>query len=135
MKRKTDKVDFDRRAMLLGLAGTSALLMGKGSSALAQEEKGVERKVFKDAESMIPGYPKVRLRQMRYQPGASTKNTMKNPMICECTEGALEITQDNGKPWMAKKGDIWTCNKGTVEATANKGNTPATMRVFDLLLA
>ena len=133
MKRKTDKVDFDRRAMLLGLAGASALLMGKGSSAIAQEAKGVERKVFKEAASMIPGYPKVQLRQMRYQPGASTTNTMKNAMICECTEGALEITQDNGKPWVAKKGDIWTCNKGTVEGTANKGNTPTTMRVLDLL--
>ncbi len=135
MKRQTGNVDLDRRAVLLGLAGSSALLMGKGSSALAQEEKGVERKVFKEAASMIPGFPKVRLRQMRYQPGASTSSTMKNAMICECTEGALEITQDNGKPWMAKKGDIWTCNKSTVEVTANKGNAPATMRVFDLLPA
>lgn len=135
MNGQLGKVDLDRRAVVLGLVGASALILREGSGALAQEEKGVERKVFKDAESMIPGFPKVRLRHMRYQPGAETKSTMKNPMICECTEGALEITQDNGKPWMAKKGDIWTCNKGTVEVTANKGNTPATMRVFDLLPA
>jgi hypothetical protein len=48
------------------------------------------------------------------QPGASTKATMKNPMICECSRGTLAITQD-GKEWTAKTGDIWTCKEGLVE--------------------
>jgi len=136
-KRQSAKVDLDRRELLmLGLAGASALVLGKGSNLLAAEDKGVERKVFKDAESMIPGFPKVRLRHIRYQPGAATKMiVMKNPMVCECTEGTLEITQDGGKPWIAKKGDIWTCKEGTVETTANVGKAPGTMRVFDLLPA
>jgi len=59
---------------------------------------------------------------------------MQNPMICECTQGTMEVTQDD-KSFTAKKGDIWTCKVGTVEANANKGTTPATMRVFDLLLS
>lgn len=134
-KQQSGKVDLDRRAVLmLGLVGASALALGKASSVLAAEEKGVERKVFKESESMIPSFPKVRLRAVTYQPGASSKATMKNPMICECTQGTLEVTQD-GKTWTAKKGDIWTCKEGMVEANANKGKTVATMRVFDLLPA
>jgi hypothetical protein len=134
-KRQSGKVDLDRRAVLmLGLASASALVLGKGSNVLAAEEKGVERKVFKDIDSMVPGFPKVRLRAITYQPGANSKATMKNPMICECTQGTLEVTQDE-KTWTAKKGDIWTCKVGMVEANANKGKTVATMRVFDLLSA
>lgn len=138
MKREPGKVDLDRRAVLmLGLAGASAVVAGTGGTALAQriEEKGsVERKESKPVESMIPGFPKVRLREITYQPGASTKARMQNPMICECTQGTMEVTQDD-KSFTAKKGDIWTCKVGTVEANANKGTTPATMRVFDLLLS
>jgi hypothetical protein len=134
-KQQSGKVDLDRRAVLmLGLAGASTLVLGKGTSVLAAEEKGVERKVFKNAESMIPGFPKVQLRAITYQPGANTKATMKNPMICECTRGTLEVTQD-GKTWTAKTGDIWTCKEGMAEETANKGKSAATMRIFDLLPA
>ena len=134
-KQQFGKVDVDRRAVLmLGLAGASTFVLGNGTSVLAAEEKGVERKVFKNVESMIPGFPKVQLRAITLQPGANTKATMKNPMICECTRGTLEVTQD-GKMWTAKTGDIWTCKEGMVEETANKGKTAATMRVFDLLPA
>jgi len=127
-----------REVMVAGLAGASALLVGKGGSAYAQpiEEKGkVERKELKKpVESMIPGFPKVRLREVTYQPGASTKAKMQNAMVCECTQGTLEVMQDD-MTFTAKKGDIWTCKVGMVEGTANKGQTLATMRVFDLLSA
>jgi len=127
-----------RELMVAGLAGASVLLVGKGGSAYAQpiEEKGkVERKVLKKpAESMIPGFPKVRLREVTYQPGASTKAKMQNAMICECTQGTLEVMQDD-MTFTAKTGHIWTCKVGMIEGNANKGNTPATMRVFDLLSA
>jgi len=127
-----------RGLMVAGLAGASALLVGKGGSAYAQpiEEKGkVERKVLKKpAESMIPGFPKVRLREITYQPGASTKAKMQNAMICECTQGTLEVMQDD-MAFTAKTGDIWTCKVGMVEGNANNGKVPATMRVFDLLPA
>jgi quercetin dioxygenase-like cupin family protein len=53
-------------------------------------------------------------------------------MVCQCTQGTLEVSQDD-KTWTAKTGDIWTCKVGMIEADANKGNTPATMRVIDLL--
>lgn len=126
-----------RGVMFAGLAGVSALLVGRGGSAYAQpiEEKGkVERKGLKPVNSMIPGYPKVRLREVTYQSGASTKAKMQNAMVCQCTQGTLEVSQDD-KTFTAKTGDIWTCKVGMIEANANKGNTPATMRVIDLLTA
>lgn len=132
-------VNMKRRGvMVAGLAGASAFLVGNGGSAWAQriEEKGkLERKELKKpTESMIPGFPKVRLREITYEPGASSKAKMQNAMICECTQGTLDVTQDD-KTFTAKKGDIWTCKVGMVEGNINKGKTPATMRVFDLLSA
>ena len=137
-EQKRGKDYLDRRAVLmLGLAGASALVLGKGSSVLAAEEKGIERKVIKEAESMIPGFPKIRVRDIIFQPGASLlpERKMTNHMICELTQGdTLEVTQ-NGKTWTAKKGDFWTCKEGGTEGDVNKGTTVAIMRAIDLLPA
>ena len=141
-KRQPGKVDLDRRAViLLGLAGASALVLGNGRSVLAAESKvqetakGVETKVFKEAESVIAGFPKIRLRAITFQPGGKLEyRTMKNAMICELTQGSLEVTLD-GKTVTMKKGDIWTCKESGMEGDVNKGKTPAVMRVFDLLPA
>lgn len=129
-----DPTDIDRRTLLvLGLTGVVVMAQSKGAAAQPIEEKGkVERKASQPIESMVPGYSKVRLREVTYEPGASTKAKMQNAMICECTQGTLEVTQDD-KKFTAKKGDIWTCKVGMIEANANNGSTPATMRVFDLL--
>lgn len=134
MKPQPQKGDLDRRAVLLGLAGAAALVGSKGSSVLAQEAQGVERKIIREFPSMIPGFTKVRLREVTFQTGASSKRAMPNPMICECTLGSLEVIQDD-KTFTANVGDTWTCNTGTVEGNLNKGSTPAIMRVFDLLPA
>src|SRR5712691_5550130 len=105
MKGQTEKVDLDRRAVLVGLAGASALVLSNGSGiARAQEAKGVKIKVLKETGSLIPGFPKVQLVEAAFQPGGDLpKDTMKNSMICECTLGSLEVTQ-NGKRFTAKKG-------------------------------
>jgi quercetin dioxygenase-like cupin family protein len=126
-----------REVMVAGLAGASAFLVGQGGSAWAQpiEKKGrVDVKALKPVESMIPGFPKVRLREVTWEPGASSKAKMQNAMICECTQGTLEVMADD-KKFTVKKGDIWTCSVGIVEAISNKGKSPGTMRVFDLLTA
>src|SRR5206468_2754323 len=84
-KRKLNEIEMDRRAVLMaGLAGASALVFGSNNNLFAAEDKGVERKTGKQVDSMIPGFPKVGQREITLQPGASTKATMKNPMICEC---------------------------------------------------
>ena len=119
---------------MTGLAGASALVFGSNNNLFAAEDKGVERKTGKQVDSMIPGFPKVGQREITLQPGASTKATMKNPMICECSQGSLEVMQDD-KKFTANKGHVWTCKEGLVEETSNKGKTAATMRIFDLLPA
>jgi hypothetical protein len=126
--------NLDRRTILLtGLAVGSALFMSRTSEVVAQE--GVEIKAIRESPSMSPGFPKVQLREARFQPGGKIEATeMKNPMICECSLGSLEIVQD-GKTFTAETGFVWTCDKGTVEQTFNKGTTPAVMRIFDLLPA
>ena len=137
-KQKGGKGDLDRRAVLmLGLAGASALVLGEGSSVLAGEAKGPERtvKVIKEAESMIPGFPKVRLREVTWEPGAKgEERKMPNPMVCECSLGSFESTVD-GKTVTRKKGDVWTCKTGQVISDVNKEKTTAIMRIFDLLPA
>jgi len=114
------------------MASTSVLAMGNASSGLAQSSMEAERRVIKEAESVIPGFPKVRLRENTYQPGAHTNNTMKNSMICEITQGSLESKVD-GQPVTRNTGDIYTCKIGQKIENENKGDTVAIMRVFDLL--
>ena len=133
--KNPQKVDATRRTMVVGgLVGASTLLVGSSESwAQAIESKGkVDRKEQKPVDSMIPGFSKVRVREMTYAPGAGGKAKMQNAMICECTQGTLEIVADE-KKFTAKKGHVWTCSAGMVEAVSNHGSTPATMRVFDLL--
>jgi quercetin dioxygenase-like cupin family protein len=134
MTSQREQVDLDRRALLeLGLAGATALVLGTGRHVLAGEATGVERKVLKEVDSNIPGYAKIRVRDVIFQPGASTPtNTMENDMVCETTEGTLEVTKD-GQTFTAPKGTVWTCRKGGTELTANKGTTVAIMHVIDLL--
>src|SRR4029453_1420300 len=49
---------------------------------------GVERKVLKEVDSNIPGYAKIRVRDVIFQPGSSTPTmTMDNDMVCETTDG------------------------------------------------
>jgi len=127
-----------REVMFAGLAGVSAILTGTGGTTWAQsiESKGkIDRKLMEPVASMIPGIAKVRVREQTYQPGASSTAKMQDAMICECTQGTLEITQDKDKPFVAKTGHMWTCNVGTIEITVNKGSSPATMRVIDLMKA
>lgn len=132
MKRQIATGDFSRRKMLLGLASTSVLVMGTAPSGLAQNRMEPERRVIKEAESVIPGFPQVRLREVTYQPGAQAKATMKNPMICEITQGSLESKVD-GQPVRRHTGDIYTCKTGQEIENENKGDSVAVMRIFDLL--
>ena len=106
--------DLDRRDLLrLGLAGASVLVLGSVHTGYAGEMKmpGVERKVLKEVDSNIPGYAKIRVRDVIFQPGSSTPMmTMENDMVCETTEGTLEATKD-GQTFTAPKGTMWTAGK------------------------
>ena len=124
-----------RREMLIVAAGLSVIGTSRLAAAQAQPiRENVDIVEIKTIESMIPGIPKVRVREVRYKPGGRTVSPeMANDMVCECTEGSLEISVDNRPPAIMNKGDMWTCRKGTPEASTNKGSGPAVMRVIDLL--
>ena len=134
--------DVDRRStFVLGLAAASAFVFavsGVAEAAVGDETdvaKGVKQKILGEGPAMIPGSKTVRLRDISFQPGSSIPAiSMKNPMVCHITEGELQITQD-GKPFVAKKNFVWTCNTGTMEGATNSGSAVAVMRVTDLLTA
>ena len=135
MPRPRETADLAHRDLLrVGLVGASVLPLGTGSSLLAGDE-GVERKVLKEVDSNIPGFPKLRIRDTIFPPGAVlSERTMANPMICEVTQGTLEVTVD-GNTFTAQQGDFWTCRAGGTDADANTGTTVAIMYVIDLLPA
>jgi len=124
-----------RDVLELSIAGASVLALGTASDALAAGKKPITRKIIKEAQSVIPGVPKIRLRTLTFQPGAGGRIvTMKNSMICEITQGALDSVVD-GKPVRRNTGDIYTCKTGLVLSSKNNGTTVAVMRIFDLMPA
>ena len=138
---------IDRRsAIALGLTAAAATpILGFATSAVAQtyapdegEEvaEGVRIVTLSEKESVIPGYAKIKLRDVVIQPGAKTPdNVMMNDMVCHMTEGELSVVQNESK-FTAKKGDVWACAKtNTTEGTQNTSDAVAIMRVIDLLEA
>ena len=121
-----------RRSLLTGLS-VAALLPREVSRAQAQQQfEGVQRTLFKEFRSMIPGVAKIVLREVTYQPSAKSSRTMPHTMVCECTKGILQVTQD-AMTATINTGELWTCHKGMPETVENKGMTPAVMRVIELV--
>ena len=141
MEREETNRELDRRtALVLGLTGISALVLGATSAAAAEAAKeiapGVKLTVLKEVPGEIPGYGKVRWREITWSPGAKLGPiTMKNIMICEITAGSLEQQVEGQAPKTLQPGDTYFCHIGMVESDENKGTVPSTMRVIDLLPA
>src|SRR5262245_8520294 len=134
--------DVDRRcAIAFGLSATSAVVMAESATAQpygpsqgTEIAPGVRRVDLGKRESMIPAYKTISMRDVVYQPKSKSANpAMANDMVCHCLEGELKINQGPGKDFMAKKGDVWSCNKGLPENNENVGSGVAIMRVIDLL--
>jgi hypothetical protein len=129
-----------RSAFVLGLAATSAALVS--GPAVAQQYGPTEGKEVAPGvrridlgtkrPSMIPAYKTVSMRDMVYQPKAKSSNpSMPNDMVCHMAEGELRVKQGPGMEFVAKKGDVWSCNKGLPEDDENIGSGVAVMRVID----
>src|ERR671931_2521520 len=80
---------INRRSLLaLGLGAASLLVLRtpRAEAAVGEEKvlaKGVKEKSLGEGPSLIPGYSKVSLRDIIFEPGATNgPNTMKNPMVC-----------------------------------------------------
>src|SRR5713101_5562551 len=107
---------IDRRTALgLGLGAATALIADQRSTALAaigDETKiaeGVTAKILGEGPSIIPGFAKVRLRDITMQPGSSfAPRPMMNSMICHTLQGEMEIDQ-GARKFTAKKDYVWTC--------------------------
>jgi quercetin dioxygenase-like cupin family protein len=130
---------INRRSMLaLGLGAASLLVLRTPRAAAAVGEeteraKGVKQRILGEGPSLIPGYSKVSMRDIIFEPRATiSPNEMKNAMVCHITQGELKLVQ-NGKEFVAKKDHVWTCAKGTTEGATNEGTTVAIMRITDLL--
>ena len=130
---------LDRRsALAIGVAAASAAMV-KPAAAQTTDYKdtttapGVVNRVYGETPSIIPGFKTVSLRDIIIQPGSKTveRATMMDAMVCHITEGELRVVQD-GKTFTAKKNFVWTCNKDTIEHSANDGNVVAIMRITDL---
>jgi len=134
---------IDRRTALVGAGVAAVALAGGIHQAVAQQpgtslnpvqREGVETKILNEGPSMIPGYKKVRLLDIVVQPGKSFgPNKMETPMVCHMLEGEMDITQNPGGTFTAKKNHVWTCNTGITEGGVNKGASAAIMRVTFLL--
>jgi len=131
------KVDR-RSALAIGVAAASAAVV-KPAAAQTTDYKdttvapGVVNRVYGEGPSIIPGFKTVSLRDIIIQPGSKTpeNQVMMNAMVCHITEGELRVVQD-GKTFTAKKDFVWTCNKDTIEHSANDGRVVAIMRITDL---
>jgi hypothetical protein len=130
---------MNRRSILaLGLAGTSlgVLRISTAEAAVGEEKevsKGVKVRTLGEGPSLLPGYSKVSLRDVIFEPGGSVpERKMMNAMVCHITQGELKIVQ-NGREFVAKKDHVWTCDKVTTEGATNAGPTVAIMRITDLL--
>ena len=130
---------LDRRsALAIGVAAASAAMV-KPAAAQTTDFKdttvapGVVNRVYGEGPSIMPGFKTVSLRDIIIQPGSKTpeNQVMMNAMVCHITEGELRVVQD-GKTFTAKKDFVWTCNKDTIEHSANDGRVVAIMRITDL---
>lgn len=133
--------ELDRRtAIVLGLTGISALLLGTRSAVAAAEVKeiapGVTMKILNEVPVEIPGFVKVRWREITWAPGAKLgATTMKNVMFCQIKGGPLEQYVEGQAPKTLQPDDTFACHVGMVEADENKGTVPSVMLVVDLLPA
>src|SRR5438552_18908497 len=129
----------DRRsALTIGLAAASAAMVTPAAAQTTDYKDttvapGVVNRVYGEGPSIIPGFKTVSLREVIIQPGSKTpeNQVMMSAMICHITEGELRVVQD-GKTFTAKKNFVWTCNKDTIEHSANDGRVVAIMRITDL---
>jgi hypothetical protein len=115
-------------------SGASGSTGTAGSTEGREIAPGVRRIDYGKRDSQIQSYKTVALRDVVYQPGASSSNaSMANDMVCHMLEGELTVNQGAGMEFVAKKGDVWSCIKGMPENGKNNGSTVAIMRVTDLI--
>src|SRR6266568_2194743 len=86
-------------------------------------------------ESTIPGYKKIEMVDIIFQPGKTlSEKSMPADMVCHMTQGEVVIKKA-AKQFTVKEGEVYTCVKGEAEEDINRGNTVAVMRAIVLQTA
>lgn len=136
--------DVNRRsAMTLGLTmaaaaplvslPTSAAAEMYGPDAGKEIMPGIRQVELGEWPVNFGGYTKAVVNDFVMAPGSAfPEEAMKNDMICHMLEGETASIQD-GKPFTAKAGLVYSCATGMVGSDKNEGSIPAVMRVYDLL--
>lgn len=134
--------NFDRRSVLaLGAAAAAAPLVVSSKVAAAERYgpdegsellPGVRQVDLSDRESPMPGYARVSMRDIIFEPGAEIPaGPMENDMVCHILEGELEVVLD-GEAFTVGENGVYSCAVGTEESATNATDRVAIMRVTDL---
>jgi len=137
--------DIDRRsALAFGLTVAATPMLAWPTPARAETYgpedgkelfPGVRLVDLGKRESTIPAYKNIAMADVIFQPGGIyPEEVMPNDSVCHVTEGELQIKQGSVE-FTCKKGDVYSCGKGTKEQATNAGNAVAVMRAIDLLPA
>jgi quercetin dioxygenase-like cupin family protein len=86
-------------------------------------------------DSDLPAYKSIQIVDVVWQPGAtSSSDPMPHDMVCQIMAGEF-TTKKATKEYTLKKGDIYTCGKGTTDIATNTSKGVGVHRIAMLIAA
>jgi hypothetical protein len=127
--------------MGLGITGalftltTPAVAQEYGPNDGKELSPGVRLVEIGTRDSDIPAYKSIQIVDVVWQPGAvSSADPMPYDMVCYITAGEFK-TKKATKEYTLKKGDIYTCGKGTTDIATNTSKAVGVHRIAFLIPA
>lgn len=117
------------------IVALTPLLMTKPASALPPGVivEGITSKTLAELPSEIPGIKKIKLKELRVEPGAKRENyVVKSTSFCTVVQGELTVVTDNGTV-VHGPGSTWMMRKGTKQSIYNKGSELHIQQVWSLV--
>jgi quercetin dioxygenase-like cupin family protein len=86
-------------------------------------------------DSDLPAYKSIQIVDVVWQPGAtSSSDPMPHDMVCQIMAGEFK-TKKATKEYALKKGDVYTCGKGTTDIATNTSKGVGVHRIAMLIAA
>ena len=130
-----------RSAIGFGMTGA---LFALTTPAIAQEygpndgkelSPGVRMVEIGTRDSDLPAYKSIQIVDVVWQPGAtSSSDPMPYDMVCQIMAGEFK-TKKATKEYTLKKGDVYTCGKGTTDIATNTSKGVGVHRIAMLIAA